>query len=273
MKLLQFTDIHLTTPGETIGGRDPNANFEKALAHALSDHGDAEALIITGDLSDWGDALDYERLKARLQHLPMPVGLCIGNHDDRATFLSVFPEFADEDGYVQSVIKLSHGSAILLDSWGPETHAGHFCADRATWADEALAKADGPVHIFLHHNPIPTHVGPFDEIMLQDHARLGRVIAQHRDKIAHIHFGHCHMPISGTFHGVAISGIRGTNHSGWAAFDEKENLCAADLPESYGVIFAAETSVTKHMVEFGYDGEIRAEGSPDYAAWSREMVR
>ncbi len=60
MKLLQITDIHLTTPGKTIGGRDPNANFAKALAHATSHHPDAEALVITGDLSDWGEPADDE---------------------------------------------------------------------------------------------------------------------------------------------------------------------------------------------------------------------
>lgn len=33
MKLIHMSDIHLTTPGSSIGSRDPNANFEKALAH------------------------------------------------------------------------------------------------------------------------------------------------------------------------------------------------------------------------------------------------
>ena len=62
MKLIQLTDIHLTTPGQTIGGRDPNANFDRALSHALTNHPDVEAIIITGDLSDWGERDDYLRL-------------------------------------------------------------------------------------------------------------------------------------------------------------------------------------------------------------------
>src|SRR3546814_3964509 len=92
MKLIQLTDIHLTAPGQTIGGRDPNANFERALTHALEQHPDAEAIAITGDLSDWGDRADYERLRDRIAGLPMPVHLAIGNHDDRETFLQVFPD-------------------------------------------------------------------------------------------------------------------------------------------------------------------------------------
>ena len=47
-----------------------------------------------------------------------------------------------------------------------------------------------------------------------------------------------------------------------------------DLPESYGVVFFGEDYVTVHMVEFGYGGPIRVEGSPDYQDWNREtMVR
>jgi Icc protein len=33
MKLIHLSDIHLTTPGKTIGGRDPRANFSIALSH------------------------------------------------------------------------------------------------------------------------------------------------------------------------------------------------------------------------------------------------
>lgn len=273
MKLLQFTDIHLTTPGKTIGGRDPNANFDKALDHALSRHGDAEALIITGDLSDWGETPDYERLKARIADVPLPVGLCIGNHDDRPTMAKVFPDHLDEDGHVQSILPLSRGTAIMIDTWGPETHAGHFCETRAAWLDRALDKAEAPAHLFLHHNAIPTYLPPFDKIMLLDHERLGDIVARHAAKIEHMHFGHCHMPLMGTFHGVPISGIRGTNHAGWPAFGETDKLCSADLPESYAVIISDGPATTKVMVEYGYQGEVTVDGSPDYAAWSKDDPR
>lgn len=274
MKLLQFTDIHLTTPGQTIGGRDPNANFEKALDHALSQHSDAEVLVITGDLSDWGDVDDYRRLKARIAALPIPVKLCIGNHDDRPTFLEVFPELADENGFVQGRFPLSNGAGILLDTWGPETHAGHFCETRCQWLDGLLADLDGPAWLFMHHNPVPTHIGPTDQIMLRDHQEFGAVVANHRDKIAHIFFGHCHLPLSGSLFGVPVSAPRGTNHAGWAAFGETRFLAASDLPEAYAVIFTDGPGVTVHMVEYGYTGDVRIEGSPDYSAWDRAgMVR
>ncbi|KAJ56271.1 3',5'-cyclic-nucleotide phosphodiesterase [Actibacterium mucosum KCTC 23349] len=274
MKLLHFTDIHLTKDGETIGGRDPNANFAKGLAHAMTLHSDAEALFITGDLSDWGDAEDYERLKGLLSSLPMPVHLLIGNHDDRGTLLDAFPALEGPGGFVQYTAPLSLGTAICLDTWGPETHAGHFCIDRAAWLDAELDKAEGPVWLFMHHNPVPIHVAPMDKIMLLDADRFAETVAPHRDKIRHIFHGHCHLPLTGSLHGIPLSAPRGTNHAGWADFAATRLLSSAELPQAYSVVFATPTSVLSHMVEFGYEGEIKGEGSPDYADWNRmTMVR
>ncbi len=172
-----------------------------------------------------------------------------------------------------SVIPLSRGAAVTIDTWGPEAHLGHFCETRAARLDRTFGELDGPIHLILHHNPIPTHLPPFDQIMLLDHALLDEVVAAHGAKIDHIHFGHCHMPLMGTFHGAPISGIRGANHAGWAALGEQDMLCASDLPESYTVIIADGDATTKVMVEYGYHCEIRAEGSPDYAAWSKDEPR
>lgn len=274
MKILQFTDIHLTRQGDTIGGRDPNANFAKGLAHALDLHGDAEAVFITGDLSDWGDEDDYARLKSIIAGIPMPVHLMIGNHDDRQLFTSVFPELGNADGFVQYAVKMSLGTALCLDTWGPDTHAGHFCEDRARWLTAQLEQIEGPVWLFMHHNPVPIHVAPMDKIMLLDAERFGATIAPFAQKIRHIFHGHCHLPLSGSLHGIPFSAPRGTNHAGWPDFSATRLLASAELPESYAVIFATPNSVMTHMVEFGYAGEIKGEGTPDYADWDRmTMVR
>ena len=55
MKLIHMSDIHLTAPGGTIGGRDPRQEFRAGARPRPADHSDAELMVITGDLSDWGD--------------------------------------------------------------------------------------------------------------------------------------------------------------------------------------------------------------------------
>ena len=274
MKLLHFTDIHLTQPEDTIGGRDPNVNFTKALDHAMALHSDAEALFITGDLSDWGDAADYVRLKEHIATLPMPVHLLIGNHDDRPTMLRAFPTLEDAGGFVQYTVPLSLGTAICIDTWAAGTHAGHFCEARAAWLAGQLTRIEGPVWLFMHHNPVPIHIAPMDEIMLIDADRFARVIKPHAQKIRHIFHGHCHLPLAGSLHGIPFSAPRGTNHAGWPDFGATRLLSSADLPEAYSVIFATPDTTLTHMVEFGYQGDIKGEGTPDYADWDRmTMVR
>lgn len=275
MKLIQITDIHLTTPGQTIAGRDPNANFVRALTHALDHHPDAEAVIITGDLSDWGEAEDYERLKAIIADTQTPVHLCIGNHDDRETFLQIFPQLRDDAGFVQNVVPLSKGHAVLLDTWENGTHAGSYCERRARWLDAALDTLDGPVWIFMHHNPVPMGMAAMDQIMLQDADRLGAVLSAHREKIAHLFHGHCHLPLAGSFRGIPFTAPRGTNHAGWPDFGDTKVLAGSDLPEAYAVIQIHDHGdMMIHMVEYGYGGPIRREGSPDKAEWDKlTMVR
>jgi 3',5'-cyclic-AMP phosphodiesterase len=189
MKLIHMSDIHLTTAGNTIGGRDPRHNFERALDHILQDHGDAELMVITGDLSDWGDRTDYEWLRSRLGSFPIPVRLCIGNHDNRAAFLGVFPEYAEPDGFAQGIQDTVGGRCLFLDTNEPRTHAGRYCTPRQDWLERRLSEHDGPFLLFMHHHPMPTHLGPMDQIRLLDDAAFRQIVGRHRDRIRHIFGG------------------------------------------------------------------------------------
>lgn len=273
MKFLQFTDIHLTEPGSTIAGRDPNANFEKALAHAMNDHGDADAIVITGDLSDWGDTADYQRLKTIIAKLPIPVYLCIGNHDNRDNFAHVFPDRIDGDGFVQSVFELGNQTGICLDTKIEGTHSGAFCEKRIAWLDRHLNAISGSAFLFMHHNPVPTGQGPIDSIMLENADVFGDVVKRHSAKIRHIFFGHCHLPLCGSLHGVPISAPRGTNHAAAFNFAEPNMLSGSNLPEAYALIWATDHSIMVDMIEFGYDGPYFAENTPAYDGWNRETMK
>ena len=273
MKLIHMSDIHLTTPGSTIAGRDPNANFARALTHAFADHADADLLAITGDLSDWGETADYERLRAMLAAVPMPVALCIGNHDNRAHFLTVFPEKQDRIGFAQGVMDVAGYRCLMLDTLKPASHGGNYCAERRAWLEAELMAHPGPFLIFMHHNPMPVFLAPFDVIGLDEAEAFRALVARHAGKIRHVFFGHCHMPLSGSIGGVPVSSLRGTNHQSFPLHAEKTMLSDADLPEAYGIAHLAPDFTSIVMVEFGYDGPIRSNTSPHYGDWHKATMQ
>jgi hypothetical protein len=66
--------------------------------------------------------------------------------------------------------------------------------------------------------------------------------------------------------------LRPTLEGHGAGFSETRILPASDLPEAGAVIIAQGAAVTVQMVEFGYRGERRIEGSPDYSEWDRASM-
>ena len=197
--------------------------------------------------------------------------LCIGNHDRRANFLSVFPDYAGPDGFAHGVHDTAAGRCLFLDTVEPETHAGHFCDVRQQWLEARLSEHPGPFLLFMHHNPMPTHLAPMDRIRLLDDTAFRSIVGRHRDRIRHVFFGHCHLPLAGSVAGVPASSLRGTNHASFPVFAEKD--CSAPATcRSYGVVFLAETT-SPSTWSSSVTGPIRIEGSPDsQGQWDRETM-
>ena len=104
---------------------------------------------------------------------------------------------------------------------------------------------------------MPLGLGALDGIMLLDADTFAETIKPHRDKIAHIFYGHCHLPLCGSLHGIPMSSPRGTNHASYPDFGEQKRYTDADLTEAYAVVLATPISTMVHMIEFGYTGEFR----------------
>ncbi len=102
MKLVHISDIHINA--DPIGGSDSVAEFAACLAHVEKRHGNADAIVISGDLTHHGHFHSYVKLREMLAKTPLKPFLMLGNHDHRETFRQIFPEVdTDENGYVQYV--------------------------------------------------------------------------------------------------------------------------------------------------------------------------
>jgi len=261
MKLILFSDPHMTA-GRAICGRDPAEWLRRAGAHAAEHHGDAQACIMLGDLADSGAPSEYRALRDELAGLALPCRLMLGNHDDRGAFIDAFPAApTDENGFVQSSFDLGGLHCILLDTLSPGEGAGTLDGGRLEWLGRRLGEAGRPCLVFLHHPPITTGLPGFDRIGLKDRAAFQALIARHREHVAGLFFGHCHMSVAGTVAGVPAFGVRSLVCQALQSFGSGRFLNAPGLPPAYTVVLVGEEGLAVHTVEFGYDGPV--EMSPE----------
>lgn len=273
MKLIHLSDIHLTIPGEPMAGLDPYARLDLALAHINNHHADAARVIITGDLTHWGEPEAYAGLKDAVSGLSIDVRLLMGNHDNRANLLAAFPDLPqDVSGHVNYAETVDGCRLIYLDTTAPRTHAGHFDANSCAWLDAELREATH-ARIFMHHNPMPLGLPAVDKIALVSKDRSGfkAVIEAHRSKIGHIHFGHVHMATHGTYAGVPFASVPSTCMQSIPDMAETDLLKGAALPPAYHVINTQGTDTTILPNPFAWDGPVNSTGTA-WEDWAKPVA-
>ncbi|BEU95688.1 phosphodiesterase [Acidovorax sp. DW039] len=207
--LLQLSDPHIREPGRLAYGRINTAPYlARAVQHILDLPQMPDAVVITGDLTDFGRAQEYDHLRALLQPLHMPVYLLPGNHDSREQLRASFPDHAylGRSGYVQYSVPVGRMQLIALDTVIPGASGGSLCEERLTWLQaELAAHREKPVVIAMHHPPFQTLIGHMDAIGLtQGAAELEAMVARH-PQVERIICGHLHRSIQVRFGGSIAS--------------------------------------------------------------------
>jgi 3',5'-cyclic AMP phosphodiesterase CpdA len=252
MKFIHLTDLHLVRPGERLHRLDPLARLREAVASIGREHADAEFVVVTGDLSDRGDPKAYQALRETLAPLPMPVHLLLGNHDSRDSFARICPDApADDAGFVQFAFSAGGHRFVCLDTLEPGASGGTFCERRAAWLTaELAASAPLPVLLFLHHPPFAVGMAPMDAIALRQPEQLREALRPHHARIRHLFFGHLHRPLAGSWWGIPVSTLRGTNHQFALALDLADGFIISHEPPQYGVVLVDDESVIVHFHDY-----------------------
>jgi 3',5'-cyclic AMP phosphodiesterase CpdA len=254
--VIHLTDLHILPPGQRNYGLDPAERLAFAIASIAERHGPGSAApaacaIVTGDLAHHGEPAAYAELGRLLDPLPMPVHLCLGNHDDRANFRAAFPAHpVDADGFVQQAIDTPAGRLLLLDPHEPGTPAGRLCAVRLGWLADRLAESDAPVLLWLHHPPFAVGIGHMDGIPLLDADAFWAVLAPHRARLRHLFHGHLHRPLAGSWRGLPCSSLRGTSHQVWLDFAPRDNVPGSHEPPAYAAVRVSGEDVVVHSHDF-----------------------
>jgi len=204
--LLQLTDLHIREPGRLAYGRINTAPYLEQAVDAIGRLPQRpDAIVITGDLTDFGRAAEYDHLRALLAPLlPTPIYLLPGNHDDRSQLRASFPEhtYLGATGFVQYSVPVGPVQLIALDTVVPGASEGSLCAERLEWlATQLQAHRDRPVVIAMHHPPFTTLIGHMDQIgLMQGGAELEHLVSQY-DNVERVVCGHLHRSIQVRFGG------------------------------------------------------------------------
>ena len=264
MKLVHISDIHINA--EPILGRDPIANFRKCLAYVEANDHDAERVVITGDLTHYGQEESYRELKKILADSSLKgklePRLMIGNHDKRETFASVFSATSrDGAGFIQWTVETPAGLFVYMDTVDAGRHGGLYCEKRMDWLRNVLEQARSKsrrAYLFLHHNPVRVHVANADIIGIENERELQALLSEYSDTVAHLFFGHCHYSLSGAVVGIPYSAPRSTNHVCWPDFTGQINRMGyGELAPNYNVCFLGDDSVVVHSIDFLDAGKVK----------------
>jgi 3',5'-cyclic AMP phosphodiesterase CpdA len=165
-----------------------------------------DMLLLTGDLTEFGDAESYVRLAAAVSVCPFPVHAMAGNHDAREPLLAGFPRTPVEGGFLQYALEGDGLRVLVLDTLDPGRHGGAFCEARAAWLAAQLAAQPGtPTLIAMHHPPFESGIAWLDSDARESWiARFGRTIAGH-GQVRAIISGHLHRTIHTSWNGVQLT--------------------------------------------------------------------
>ncbi len=222
MILCQISDLHIKRKGALAYQRVDTAEALRRCLRAITRLRPApDAVVVTGDLVDMGDADEYAHLREILGTLAIPCYLLVGNHDHRDTLRQAFPEhgWLGRDGFVQYAVDLGPCRLIALDTQDPPNSGGRLCEQRLAWLERELGRASAtPVVLAMHHPPFVTGIGHMDRIGLPsaDRQRLLEIVDRH-PQVERIVCGHLHRPIQRRFGTSVVSTCPAPAHQ--VAFD------------------------------------------------------
>lgn len=214
---VHLTDLHLKADDAI----DPSllTDTAAALRRSISEIHRMDPMpdfiVMSGDLTNAGDAAAYATLKTFLAELPLsvPVLLALGNHDSRTGFVETFPHLHSDPHLPychDRVIEDLH--VITLDSSVPGLISGVLSDDQIDWlAGRLNTHADLHKLIVVHHPPLldSAHDGEaWHSLDWSSTQALLKVLQGHR--IAGILSGHVHLNCMIHWHGMPV--IIGAGH-------------------------------------------------------------
>jgi 3',5'-cyclic-AMP phosphodiesterase len=274
MLIAQISDLHIKEAGRPAYGIvDTTSMLRTCVAHLQQLATPPDALLITGDLVDYGNDAEYTVLKSLLAPLSLPIYLSPGNHDERSALRKAFntpafnylhqsvpfvPDSFAPSSFIQYAVNVGELRLIALDTVVPFEGHGALCNTRLQWLDERLREDDSPTIITMHHPPFLTGIAHMDAIgLLEGATQLEAIVSQYQH-IERILCGHLHRSIQCKFGNTIASTCPSPAHQVVLDLQADAADCFAMEPPGYQLhVWRGRRLVTHHVVIGDYPGPYR----------------
>ncbi|MCB1991724.1 MAG: phosphodiesterase [Geminicoccaceae bacterium] len=264
----QVSDFHIRPPGVIFADVvDTLAMLRAAVDTLVGFSPQLDAVLVSGDLTNDGEAEAYAQIAPELARLPMPVYVVPGNHDHRERIIALagVAEVGQGNAHRQFTAELGSLHLIALDSLVEGEGHGALCAERLAWLETELERAAGRrILIMIHHPPAATGIDFMDRIGLRSSPALDALIRRHAGSIERIVCGHVHRPIFYRWQGVPVSVTPGVAHQVVLGLDGREPGFNLEPPGFHLHRWTETEGLVTHHVHLGsYPGPYYFSGNPD----------
>ncbi|MFJ4253934.1 metallophosphoesterase [Microbacterium sp. NPDC090003] len=283
---VHISDTHL--PGERSplygSGTDADANLALMLSRLVSSGLRPDALLMTGDMADRGDASAYRRLRALVapaaEALGCEVVWAAGNHDSRAEMraeLGLGPAVSGTagetvaedaaDAPITEVRWFGGLRVIVVDSNVPGAHWGEVSSAQLAWLQAELeVAAPAGTLLLMHHPPLPTVLDLAVTVELRSQADLAAVLRG--TDVRSILSGHVHHPSFGTFAGIPVA-VASSSAYGQDLAQPLGATRGQDAAQGYNLVHVYADSVVHSVVSLERGSDV---GEPVGAADAAERI-
>ena len=202
IRIAQISDCHLPAdPRQAYRGINPHDNLKALLKKVRAKKPDL--ILASGDLSEDGSRISYDRLQSYFASLDTPVLALPGNHDNAELLAEVFP-----GSPVDTIAISKHGPwyIVRLNSCLPGKPEGRL-SEKALLELEKFLQDSVQFHVLiaLHHQPILMNSPWIDKYrLLEPEAFLALVDQNPNVKV--LTWGHVHQVFTGERNGTAMLG-------------------------------------------------------------------
>ena len=253
MILAQVSDPHLRIgPGDAGSAEALSAAVDAVMALDPP----ADALLLSGDLTDHASADEYRRVAELVEPLSMPIHVLAGNHDDADQMRAHLGAPGSEGEPLQYARMIGPLRLIACDTTIKGRDDGALGPQRLGWLEAELERdRNTPTVLAMHHPPLLIGVGAVDELALAeaDRTALADLIPRH-PQVKRIVAGHVHRGAVGALGGCPVFACASSHLQLVLDLRPASEIWLVREPQVFGLHVMVGADLISHVVPIGDHG-------------------